>query len=92
MDKLAVIRTMSSFGDDHPQAVHYAATGHLHNPAMQFPSLGSIVGKELGAQERHAALRHRAALGERPAVRRLFPVGVPRAGLRPDADRRPLEG
>ena len=48
MDKLAVIRSMSSFGDDHPQAVHYAATGHLHNPAMQFPSLGSIVGKELG--------------------------------------------
>jgi hypothetical protein len=48
MDKLALIRSMSSFGDDHPQAVHYAATGHLHNPAMQFPSLGSIVGKELG--------------------------------------------
>ena len=48
MDKLAIIRSMSSFGDDHPQAVHYAATGHLHNPAMQFPSLGSIVGKELG--------------------------------------------
>ena len=48
MDKLALIRSMRSFGDDHPQAVHYAATGHLHNPAMQFPSLGSIVGKELG--------------------------------------------
>ncbi len=51
MDKLAIIRSMSSFGDDHPQAVHYAATGHLHNPAMQFPSLGSIVGKELGPAE-----------------------------------------
>ena len=50
MDKLAVIRSMSSFGDDHPQAVHYAATGHLHNPTMQFPSLGAIVGKELGAE------------------------------------------
>ena len=49
MDKLALVRSMSSFGDDHPQAVHYAATGHLHNPAMQFPSLGSIVGKELGS-------------------------------------------
>jgi hypothetical protein len=48
MDKLALIRSMRSFGDDHPQAVHYAATGHLHNPAMQFPSLGSIVGKEAG--------------------------------------------
>ncbi len=50
MDKLAVIRSIRSFGDDHPQAVHYAATGHLHNPAMQFPSLGSIVSKELGPQ------------------------------------------
>ncbi|MEZ5364446.1 MAG: DUF1501 domain-containing protein [Bryobacterales bacterium] len=50
MDKLAVIRSMSSFGDDHPQAVHYAATGHLHNPTMQFPSLGAMVGKELGAK------------------------------------------
>ena len=49
MDKLALIRSMSSFGDDHPQAVHYAATGHLHNPAMQFPSLGSIVGERLGS-------------------------------------------
>ncbi|MBM3811405.1 MAG: DUF1501 domain-containing protein [Acidimicrobiia bacterium] len=49
MDKLALIRSMSSFGDDHPQAVHYAATGHLHNPAMQFPSLGAVVGKELGS-------------------------------------------
>jgi hypothetical protein len=50
MDKLALIRSMSSFGDDHPQAVHYAATGHLHNPAMQFPSLGAVVGKELGGR------------------------------------------
>lgn len=48
MDKLAVIRTIRSFGDDHPQAVHYAATGHLHTPAMQFPSFGSIVAKEVG--------------------------------------------
>src|SRR5262245_53839374 len=48
MDKLALIRSIRSFGDDHPQAVHYAATGHLHNPAMQFPSFGAIVAKELG--------------------------------------------
>ncbi|MCY3758404.1 MAG: DUF1501 domain-containing protein, partial [Acidobacteria bacterium] len=35
MDKLAVVRSIKSFGNDHPQAVHYSATGHLHNPAMQ---------------------------------------------------------
>jgi len=51
MDKLALIRTIKSFGNDHPQAVHYSATGHLHNPAMQFPSLGSVVAKELGSQK-----------------------------------------
>src|SRR5258708_34222516 len=48
MDKLALVRSIRSFGDDHPQAVHYAATGHIHNPAMQFPSFGAIVAKELG--------------------------------------------
>jgi len=51
MDKLAIIRSVRSFGNDHPQAVHYAATGHLHNPAMQFPSLGSVVAKELGSEK-----------------------------------------
>ncbi len=50
MDKLSIIRSMRSFGDDHPQAIHYIATGHELNPAMQFPSFGSIVGKELGPQ------------------------------------------
>jgi hypothetical protein len=48
MNHLALVRSVKSFGDDHPQAVHYAATGHLHNPAMQFPSFGAIVAKELG--------------------------------------------
>lgn len=51
MDKLALVRSIKSFGDDHPQAMHYAATGHLHNPAMQFPSFGAIVAKELGPQK-----------------------------------------
>ncbi len=48
MDRMSIIRSMRSFGDDHPQATHYAVTGHELNPAMKFPSWGSIVGKELG--------------------------------------------
>jgi uncharacterized protein (DUF1501 family) len=48
MDKLAVVRSMHTRGTDHPQAVHYVVTGHEINPAMQFPSVGSIVTKELG--------------------------------------------
>ncbi|MBK5294182.1 MAG: DUF1501 domain-containing protein [Acidobacteriia bacterium] len=48
MDKLAVVRSMHTRGNDHPQATHYVVTGHEVNPAMQFPSLGSIITKELG--------------------------------------------
>lgn len=48
MDKFALVRSMHTRGTDHPQATHYAITGHEINPAMQFPSLGSIVTKELG--------------------------------------------
>ena len=48
MDKFALVRSMHTKGTNHPQATHYAITGHEINPAMQFPSLGSIVTKELG--------------------------------------------
>ncbi|MFN7925220.1 MAG: DUF1501 domain-containing protein [Bryobacteraceae bacterium] len=50
MDKIAVVRSMSTRGNDHPQGTHYAITGHEVNPAMDFPSIGSIVTKELGAR------------------------------------------
>src|ERR1051326_3710576 len=48
MDKFALVRSMNPGGRDHPQATHYAITGHEINPAMQFPSLGSIITKEMG--------------------------------------------
>lgn len=48
MDKFAIVRSMHTRGIDHPQATHYAMTGHEINPAMQFPSLGSIITKEMG--------------------------------------------
>ncbi|MBM3727280.1 MAG: DUF1501 domain-containing protein [Acidobacteria bacterium] len=48
MDKFCLVRSMHTRGNDHPQATHYVITGHEINPAMQFPSLGSIVTKELG--------------------------------------------
>ena len=50
MDKVSVVRSMHTKGNDHPQGTHYAITGHEPNPAMHFPSLGSIVGKEVGAR------------------------------------------
>lgn len=48
MDKLAIVRSMHTKGNDHPQATHYAITGHEANPAMHFPSLGSMISKEVG--------------------------------------------
>lgn len=48
MNKLAIVRSMHTKGNDHPQGTHYAITGHEPNPAMHFPSLGSIIAKEAG--------------------------------------------
>lgn len=48
MDKVALIRSMHTKGNDHPQGTHYAITGHEPNPAMHFPSLGAIIAKEAG--------------------------------------------
>src|SRR5262245_49011706 len=50
MDKFALVRSMHTRGTDHPQATHYAVTGHEINPAMTFPSLGSIITKEMGSR------------------------------------------
>jgi len=46
MDKISLVRSMHTMGSDHPQGTHYAITGHEVNPAMHFPSLGSIIAKE----------------------------------------------
>ncbi len=47
MDKLAIIRSMYTEEIDHQQATYYAITGHRPNSAMESPSLGSIIAKEL---------------------------------------------
>ena len=50
MDKLSIIRSMHTEEIDHPEGHHYALTGHRPNPAMQFPSVGSIIAKEMGVR------------------------------------------
>ena len=52
MDKLAIIRSMHTEENNHPQGTHYAMTGHRPNPATKFPSLGSIITKELGPRNK----------------------------------------
>ena len=50
MDKLALIRSMYTEENNHPQATYYALTGHRPNPAMEFPSFGAVITKERGAR------------------------------------------
>jgi len=48
MDKVALIRSMHTEENNHPQAIHEVLTGHRVNAAMAFPSLGAIISKEKG--------------------------------------------
>jgi len=50
MDKLAIVRSMHTQEINHPQATYEALTGHRPNPAMLFPSFGSIISKEKGSR------------------------------------------
>ena len=51
MDKLSIIRSMRTQERNHPQGTIETLCGHRPNPALKFPSLGSIVSKELGARD-----------------------------------------
>ena len=51
MDSLSIIRSMKSDERNHPQGTIQTLTGHRPNPALKFPSIGSIVSKELGARK-----------------------------------------
>lgn len=50
IDKLAIVRSVRTEENNHPQATYYALTGHRPTAAMQFPSLGSIITKEMGSR------------------------------------------
>jgi hypothetical protein len=51
MDKLSIIRSMKTDERNHPQGTIQTMTGHRPNPALKFPSFGSIVSKELGLRQ-----------------------------------------
>jgi hypothetical protein len=51
MDSLSIIRSMKSDERNHPQGTIQTLTGHRPNPALKFPSIGSIVSKELGPRK-----------------------------------------
>jgi hypothetical protein len=47
-DKLCVVRSMSHGEAAHERGTHNMFTGYRPSPALQFPSLGSVVSHELG--------------------------------------------
>ena len=51
MDSLSIIRSMKSDERNPPQGTIQTLTGHRPNPALKFPSIGSIVSKELGPRK-----------------------------------------
>ncbi|MFN8006416.1 MAG: DUF1501 domain-containing protein [Terriglobia bacterium] len=51
MDSLSIIRSMKSDERNHPQGTIQTMTGHRPNPALKFPSIGSIVARELGQRK-----------------------------------------
>jgi hypothetical protein len=47
-DKIAVIRSMTHSEAAHERGTHNMFTGYRPSPALQYPSLGSVVGHEFG--------------------------------------------
>lgn len=49
-DKLTVIRSMSHGEAAHERGTHNMFTGYRPNPALEFPSMGSVISHEFGPQ------------------------------------------
>jgi hypothetical protein len=47
-DKFTILRSMKSRENNHERAINYLLTGYLPLPTLEFPSMGSVVSKELG--------------------------------------------
>ena len=78
-DKLTIVRSITHGEAAHERGTSKMFTGYKPSPAIQYPSIGSVVSHELGGQQRSAALRlhPRAAeslRGQRLSQQRLRPV------------------
>ena len=51
MDKMAIVRAMSTREGDHGRGTFYLRTGFLPQGPIQYPTLGSLVSKEIGTNE-----------------------------------------
>src|SRR5437764_1561797 len=50
-DKMAVVRSMTTKEGDHGRASYLLRTGYVPQGAMQHPTLGSLISKELGRDD-----------------------------------------
>jgi hypothetical protein len=51
MQDMAIIRSMNTREGDHGRATFYLRTGYLPQGPIQYPTLGSLISKELGAED-----------------------------------------
>ena len=49
-DKYTILRSMHSKENNHERAINYLLTGYLPLSTLEFPSMGSVVSKELGSK------------------------------------------
>jgi hypothetical protein len=50
VDKLALVRSMTSKEGDHGEAIYYAHAGYTQRGVIQYPTLGALVAREAGAE------------------------------------------
>jgi hypothetical protein len=51
MDRMAIIRSMSTKEGDHTRATFFLRTGYLPQGPIQYPTMGSFLSKELGSTD-----------------------------------------
>ena len=51
MDKMAIVRAMSTREGDHGRGTFYLRSGYLPQGPIQYPTLGSLVAKEIGSPD-----------------------------------------
>ncbi|MSV28320.1 MAG: DUF1501 domain-containing protein [Bryobacterales bacterium] len=49
-DKFTILRSMKSKENNHERAINYLLTGYLPLSTLEFPSMGSVVAKQLGTK------------------------------------------
>ena len=63
MDKLSIVRSMSTREADHQRGRYYMHTGYVPNPSVDYPSYGAVVAHELNSQRPELEIPPFVAIG-----------------------------